>query len=289
MRIIKIDNAFTELTGYTEDDINNNVIHQSDLLPKEDRKDYVIEVEKQLSHNSLAYIEHRILCKDGNIRYVYCLGKKYFDSAAHEEKSEIIVTNSTTTYSAQMLANNLEVKAQKQLKSWEETYRKDSLTGLLNHMAFVNDLEQSIISNPDLDYMLILIDIDNFKRFNDTYGHHAGDEFLVVVSQAILSSLSKGSFASRLGGDEFMMAVFFDKDKDYKRIAKGIFDKISMRLSALEKSTTFSMGVSKKSDKFHSFNEHYEAVDKILYKSKDLGKNIISFYEEDEVKKEDEA
>lgn len=289
MRIIKIDNAFTELTGYTEDDINNNVIHQSDLLPKEDRKDYVIEVEKQLSHNSLAYIEHRILCKDGNIRYVYCLGKKYFDSAAHEEKSEIIVTNSTTTYSAQMLANNLEVKAQKQLKSWEETYRKDSLTGLLNHMAFVNDLEQSIISNPDLDYMLILIDIDNFKRFNDTYGHHAGDEFLVVVSQAILSSISKGSFASRLGGDEFMMAVFFDKDKDYKRIAKGIFDKISMRLSALEKSTTFSMGVSKKSDKFHSFNEHYEAVDKILYKSKDLGKNIISFYEEDEVKKEDEA
>ena len=288
MRIIYIDDAFTELTGYTEEDIKKNVICQSDLLPKEDRKDYVLEVEKQLSRTSLAYIEHRLLCKDGSLKYVYCLGKKYFDPVAHEEKSEIIVTNSSTTYSAKMLANNLEQKAQKQLKSWEDTYRKDSLTGLLNHMAFVNDLEQAIIAKPDLSFMLILLDIDNFKKFNDTYGHHSGDEFLIMISQAILSSIDNNSFACRLGGDEFMAAVFFEKTKDYKIIAKEIFDKISMRLHTLEKSTTFSMGVAERSDSFKNFNDHYEAVDQLLYKSKDLGKNRLSFFEDkkDETTKE---
>jgi diguanylate cyclase (GGDEF)-like protein len=178
-----------------------------------------------------------------------------------------------------LLSKTLETKAQKQLKSWEETYRKDSLTGLLNHMAFVNDFEQKRITNPELGFMLLLIDIDNFKKYNDTYGHHAGDEFLVVISQAIASSINSNSLACRLGGDEFMMAIFYQDKEDYQAIAKKIFDKISIRLSTLEKTTTFSMGVAKHMEQFHSFNDHYEAVDKVLYTSKDSGKNRISFYE----------
>jgi diguanylate cyclase (GGDEF)-like protein/PAS domain S-box-containing protein len=280
MRIVEIDKEFTEITGYTLKDIKEKELSQKDLLPKEDRADYILEVEKQLRMNSMAYIEHRILCKDGSIKTVYCFGRKYFDSIAREEKSEIVIVNSSTTYAAKLLAKSMEQKSEVQLKKWEDTYRRDSLTGLLTHIAFVNDIEQKRFECPELKSMLVMMDLDNFKKFNDTYGHHAGDEFLIQIGQVLLSVTKDHDLACRMGGDEFMLAIFVKPTDDYKKIAKEIFDKISMRISLLEKSTTFSVGVAVNDGTFRSFDEQYEAVDKVLYASKDAGKNRLSFYED---------
>ena len=89
-----------------------------------------------------------------------------------------------------------------------------------------------------------------------------------------------------MGGDEFMLAIFIKANDNYKEIAQEIFDKIRYRLQLLEKSTTFSMGVALNDGSFKNFDEQYEAVDKVLYESKNNGKNRLCYYENNEIKEQ---
>ena len=89
--IIEIDARFTELTGYTEDDIKAG-LNQSDLIPSEDRQEYLNAVAETLAKNPIAYFSHRILCKDGDTINVICIGRVYYDSTARQERSEIVIT-----------------------------------------------------------------------------------------------------------------------------------------------------------------------------------------------------
>ena len=88
--IIEVDARFETLTGYTAQDAVNRM-HQIDLIPPEDRAFYLIQVNNQLTHGSIAYIRHDLMCKDGRHIQVACCGKRYFDSAALAFKSEILI------------------------------------------------------------------------------------------------------------------------------------------------------------------------------------------------------
>lgn len=127
-------------------------------------------------------------------------------------------------------------KAEVRLRNWENTYRTDSLTGLLNHAAFRNDMEMKLLSG-DFNAMMIMIDVDKFKQYNDTYGHHNGDKYLILVAQTLLASLRNEDFASRMGGDEFAVMMFFNKsvpEKAIKEHAQQIFDKVNLTVKSAE-------------------------------------------------------
>ena len=103
------------------------------------------------------------------------------------ERSEIIIADITNTYAMKMLADAEQRKAQIRLKHWEHTYRKDSLTGLLNHAAFRSDVELKILEGKS-KIMMLMIDVDKFKEYNDAFGHHNGGKYLILVAQTLLSS-----------------------------------------------------------------------------------------------------
>lgn len=269
-RITEISKEFTEFTGYTKEDITNNVITQLDLIPKTERSEYLCLINKVLANNNLGFFEHRLLCKDNTVKYVICLGRKYYDSAAKEERSEIIITNSLETYAAKMLNTESEKKSQIRLKLWEETYRKDSLTGLLTHTAFENDISEKILKN--IKVTLLMIDVDYFKEYNDSYGHKAGDEFLIKIAQTIVASINNDDLACRMGGDEFAIALF--KDITIDDIDK-IFNQLNITIQA-NHGFSVSIGVASTSDSIKTFNDLYVAADKALYKSKNNGKNQIT-------------
>ncbi|MGM9969987.1 MAG: diguanylate cyclase domain-containing protein [Anaeroplasma sp.] len=272
-RIIEISDEFTKLTGYTKDDIKNNIITQIDLIPKTERSEYLCILNKELANNTMAYFEHRLLCKDSTVKYIICLGRKYFDSAAKEERSEIIITNSLETYAAKMLHKESEKKSQIRLKMWEKTYRKDSLTGLLTHSAFENDISEKLLQN--VTVTLIMIDVDYFKQYNDTYGHKAGDEFLIKIAQTIESSINNNDLACRMGGDEFAIAIF---NKATINDIEKIFNQINITIQA-NHGYSISMGAACTSNLIKTFNDLYVAADKSLYKSKENGRNQISINE----------
>ena len=90
MVILEADARFEAITGYTREEAVGKLC-QVDLIPMEDRTHYLIQVGNQLSQGDIAYIRHEILRKDGERVPVICFGRRYFDSAAKEYRSEIIV------------------------------------------------------------------------------------------------------------------------------------------------------------------------------------------------------
>ncbi len=281
--IVQVDDTFTELTGYTAEDVVNNEMTQADLIFPEDRTEYLCQVSEQLGRHQTAYFEHRIRKKDGNTLYVCCFGKVFYDSATREERSEVIISDSTRTYAMRLVAEEERNRAENRLRRWETLYRLDSLTGLLNHEAYMNDVETRLLEKR-YRVMLIMIDLDRFKEYNDTYGHHAGDQFLLQVSQSLMSTLRERDLACRMGGDEFSICLFFDltsSDDVMNRRAREIFDKVSVTLTAERGDTGVSMGMAVSNDKLNTFNSLYEAADKALYYSKEHGKGRLTAYHED--------
>ena len=121
-----------------------------------------------------------------------------------------------------------------------------------------------------------MIDLDRFKDYNDTYGHKAGDEFLIKVAQSIDTSVNNfDGLSCRMGGDEFAIAIFETVTiEDINRI----FNEINITVQA-NKGLGLSIGVASSSSNINTFDELYVAADKALYRSKDDGRNQVSFYE----------
>jgi PAS domain S-box-containing protein len=103
--IIKIDDNFEMLTGYSWDDIKERTMEQQDLIPEEDVTEYLCFVSEALAKKPIAYCEHRLKRKDGKIINVICVGKVIYDSASHETRSEIIVSNSPESSAKPKLRN----------------------------------------------------------------------------------------------------------------------------------------------------------------------------------------
>ena len=276
--IVEIDDVFTELLGYTKEDVQNMHLNQMDLIPSEDQIDYMLLTNQQLAQNQMAYFEHRVKRKDGSILYVFCFGRQYYDSSLRQEMSEIIVFDSSNTYAMRQISQQEQERAKTRLARWEDKYRRDSLTGLYTHEAFKNEIELNLLTG-QFKTMLIMMDVDRFKEYNDTYGHHAGDEFLVFVAQTIESTLRKNDMACRMGGDEFASALFFPKDVSDERMkqrAHEIFTQINLKVTSTMHGTSLSMGFTISDEDTKSFNQLYEKADKALYASKENGRNRIS-------------
>ena len=276
MRIVSADENFEKLTGYTPKDIQARSVLQADLIPEEERTEYLCHTNACLAKSPMVFQEHKLRRKDGSDIYVFCFGRVYFDSAVRAERSEIIIADITKTYSVKMLADAEQNKAQIRLKYWEETYRRDSLTGLLNHAAFRSDLELKLLEGKS-KVMMLMMDVDKFKEYNDTFGHHNGDKFLILVAQTLRMSLRKEDRACRMGGDEFAAALFFSLNTPEATIqerAQQIFDKVSITLKGADGRTGISMGVAI-AEPDATFNQLYEASDKALYQAKENGRGRL--------------
>ena len=88
--IIEVDSRFEEITMYARAEAVGRM-NQFDLVPPEDRAHYMLQVNSQLAHGDMAYLRHEILRKDGNRVQVACYGRRYFDSASKDYRSEIII------------------------------------------------------------------------------------------------------------------------------------------------------------------------------------------------------
>ena len=273
MRIVSVDANFQKMTGYTPEEIRETAIYQADLLPEEERIEYLCHTNACLAKSPQVFQEHKLRRKDGSDIYVFCFGRVYFDSAVREERSEIIIADISKTYSMKMMVDAEANKAQVRLKQWESTYRKDSLTGLLNHAAFRSDVELKLLEGK-YKTLMMMVDVDKFKAYNDSFGHHNGDKFLILVAQALAAALRKDDCACRMGGDEFAAAMFFDTEISDSAIytrAQQVFDKVSLTLKSADTGTGISMGVTI-AQPDATFTQLYEISDKALYQAKESGR-----------------
>ena len=274
MHIVYADESFEPMTGYSREEARN--MTQSDLIPEEERTAYLCQTSAALAKSPLVFQEHKLRRKDGTDIYVFCYGRVYYDSAARAERSEIIIANIASTYAMKMLADAEQSKAQTRLRFWERTYRADPLTGLLNHAAFRSDVELKLLEG-NSRIMMLMMDVDHFKEYNDTYGHHSGDQYLILVAQTLLASVREGDYTCRMGGDEFAAMLFFGADAStelMKKRAQQIFDKVNLTLKSTKEGTGISIGAVLVPPETN-FNQLYEKADKALYEAKENGRSRL--------------
>ncbi len=169
----------------------------------------------------------------------------------------------------------------------------DPGTGLLNKRA-INEYAIDKIENKTPGVYLIIMDVDDFKKINDTYGHMYGDEVLAKVAEIISGVLKGRGMAGRFGGDEFMVVLEGVNTEAELRLIISTMNKHinwSFNIEAGVTITT-SIGISKFPEDGTSYDELFLKADKCLYIAKAKGKNRYIIYNEEKhgaVVKEDNA
>ncbi len=155
--------------------------------------------------------------------------------------------------------------------------KTDSLTGLMNRTAFVEHADQARSESQGRQSCLITIDVDHFKRINDSFGHHAGDDALRHLATVAKSHLRSHDMLGRIGGDEFMLLLPDTGIADAEQICTRIRDSLRRSPLILEDGTRLLMSVSCGIASFEvgsSFAEVSRQADFALYEAKKAGRGI---------------
>lgn len=154
----------------------------------------------------------------------------------------------------------------------------DPLTGLLNRRGLMGTLESQFRANPAATAHLLIVDIDYFKRINDTYGHKVGDHVLCSVAQVLRQTARQGDLVCRLGGEEFVVIVFDTDGADALRVAERVREAIEQSRLWTDSAhgairCTATIGISKPFTGAEALDENLQVADAALYRGKVLGRN----------------
>lgn len=159
----------------------------------------------------------------------------------------------------------------------------DKMTSLYNKSYFEKICNKKIIhaQKRGEGFALMVLDIDYFKQYNDTYGHPAGDKALIAVSGVLQNTLRRSTdMAFRIGGEEFAVLTEIEKKEAYamaQKILKDVQDlKIEHRNSTVAKYLSVSIGLYIVTGEHHeTMDEVYKIADNALYDAKDSGRNCV--------------
>lgn len=159
----------------------------------------------------------------------------------------------------------------------------DSLTGLPNRIKIQDriDLLISLLSQKHLGFALIYIDLDNFKRINDTAGHFVGDQLLKVVSERLRRITHPDDLVGRFGGDEFAVIIQRQMQEQETLVyAQGIQKSLSEALPIGDEiyNVTSSFGIAVYPTDGSDAGELMKSAEAAMYKAKETGRNAIRFF-----------
>lgn len=218
---------------------------------------------------------------DGRVIGVLNLSDKEGGEPFNDEDLELI--QSFATHAAVVMERN-------QLFAQSETLKRlsitDPLTGLLNRRYLLDRLEDEIsrAGRHSRALSILMLDIDGFKSYNDTYGHATGDKALVIIADAVMNSIRAMDIAARFGGDE-LVVILPETDKE---LALNIAERLRKDAAAAELPgaqdaatgilMTVSIGIACYPEHGMTAPTLLETADKALYRAKHGGRNRIEVY-----------
>lgn len=159
----------------------------------------------------------------------------------------------------------------------------DEMTGLYVRRFFYQNVNHLIDETNDR-FALIMLDIDHFKKFNDTHGHDCGDNVLIQVAKTIASSVRDCDIPCRLGGEEFAIICPGQNSREAEIPAsrlRALIEETPFKLDSGEViQITVSVGISQYPEDGSTIDKLYKAADEALYHSKDSGRNTVSTYQD---------
>ncbi|PQJ85020.1 sensor domain-containing diguanylate cyclase [Aliivibrio sifiae] len=171
-------------------------------------------------------------------------------------------------------------RTKEQKEKYSELAYYDYLTGVNNRRSF--DLKASQVlatyRRQRKPFSIIMCDIDNFKEYNDQYGHEVGDIMITAFAEACLNNLRDSDILGRFGGDEFVILVPEQNGTQALVVAKKLQEvvrEISVLIDDTELTMTCSMGVSTITDPKMTIQELLGIADNRLYEAKESGRNCV--------------
>ncbi len=270
--IIRINQRFVDVFGYTIEDVPTLEIWWLKAYPDPTYRKWVLEtwqsaVEFAKNHATDIQPKHyQVTCKNGQTITMEISG------IAIENEFLAIFKDATQQIAAEDILRDMAFL--------------DSLTQIANRRRFdekiVQEFNKAIQNNEPLS--ILLIDIDFFKNYNDSYGHLAGDECLFQVAQSICSAASENDdFVARYGGEEFVVILPSSQRERAYRVAEKIQQELKTLSLPHKFGETNEVTVSIGINTIHSgslranYIQFLEGADKALYKAKQQGRNSIAY------------
>lgn len=260
--IVDVSEAFCKISGYTKEELigkTHKIVRHPDTPDK-----FYEDMWNRLLSGQIWEGEIHNRNKNGKDYWIYAIIKPLFRN------------NEFVGFTA--IRTNITDK-----KHIEQLSITDELTNLYNRRFFNIKIEEEInrAKREDHYFSFLVIDIDYFKQYNDTYGHQQGDVVLEKVASVFKKRTLRGSdFAFRLGGEEFGIITTLNKEKvmEFAHLIKDEIEnlKIEHKANEVSKFVTISIGiVSKEKDEITNSDLLYKEADDCLYEAKKLGRNSI--------------
>ena len=257
--------SFTSLFGYTKDDLDSLF---EVLLPPDSLEESFTFLSAVLGGTPVSTETERVT-RDGRTIPVSMLGYPYvldgIISGAFFIFGDI---SERKRYEAQLTQQAL----------------RDNLTDLPNRVLFLERLNRAMTRqrrNADYRFAVLMIDLDSFKRVNDTLGHQAGDRLLQEVALRLSACLRSMDTVARMGGDEFAVLLEdFQNNQEAIGITRRLLLAIRQPLTIQEHEiqVSASVGVVLQTTRYTSPNELLRDADISMYRSKELGKNQFKVF-----------
>lgn len=274
-QIISADENFEILTGYSRQDYTERVLKHSDLIPKGDIVEYMAKVNAMLKTGRGIFLEHRLLRKNKECIVVFCYGKVYKDPSTQELMAEIMITDVTDTVAISGIkAGN---------RSYKVVSEHDTLTGLYNRGIFEKKVNEDLKKSPDGKCAMLLVDINNLKNVNDTYGQQAGDLVINRIAMELISLFRSDVLVSRTGGDEFCIFISsadsVSIQHSYTSNIIDVVEKIELpEYPDIRISVT--IGTAYLARKYVTFQILYNNADSALQQAKHIGRSSVVVHKE---------
>lgn len=157
----------------------------------------------------------------------------------------------------------------------------DSLTHLPNRFYGIHRLEQILLNTPNSRVALFFLDLDSFKKINDSLGHAIGDHHLAEVAKRLSQALRKQDVIARLGGDEFMLIISYQNEEEMIEVANKILTICSLPVQSgeYELITTASIGIALAPEHGIDAKTMMSKADSAMYRSKQRGRNCWTIYD----------
>ncbi|OMQ20993.1 cyclic di-GMP phosphodiesterase [Serratia oryzae] len=264
-RIQRFNRLSEEYTGLQEQDVIGKNVFQMFMSPEEasaSRRN----IAGFFRNGSSYEVERWIKTVKGERLFLF--RNKFVHSGSGKKEVFLICSGTDITE---------ERRAQERLRVLANT---DTITGLPNRNAIQDYVSQAINERGDNSVGLVYLDLDNFKKVNDAYGHMFGDRLLVEVSRAILGCLKQEEILARLGGDEFLVLVRKANSTSLQELSQRIIDrlKIPFRIGLIEVYTGCSIGIALCPEHGADLDSLIRSADTAMYVAKENGKRTFTVF-----------